>query len=154
MPRTQGIREQGTLSCLIRVRKRQKRWIPGSAAFEDTPALGLPRAACCPSATAKSLLPARLCWHFLPQPPPHSRLCSHCHSALPTAPHQCPSPAETTPTPLHQPVTCTWGCAFSVACAGQTNADFFFFFLHCRIPKQSEFNQATGETAGSDILNL
>lgn len=108
-------------------KKAEKIGIPGSAAFEDTPALGLPRAACCPSAAAKSLLPARLCWHFLPQPPPHSRLCSHCHSALPTALHQCPSPAETTLTPLHQPVTCVWGCAFCVACAGQTNADFFCF---------------------------
>lgn len=141
MPRTQGIRQQGTLSCL-RVRKRWKRCTQVQLPLRTSLPLvwqscQLPLSHSQEPATRSPVLA------FPAQPPPHSRLCSHCHSALPTALHQCPSPAETSPTPLHQPVTCTWDCAFSVACAGQTNADFFFS-LHCRISKQSEFNQATG----------
>lgn len=143
MQNAQDTRYQGTLSCLISVRKRRKRCIPGSAAFEDIPALSLPRAACCPLARAG------ISCHS----PLHTPDCAVTVALL--FPQHCTS-AHLQQKPLQH--LCT---SLSHACGtvpslkpGLAKQMLFFFFLHYRIPKQSEFHQATGETAGSHLLRL
>lgn len=131
MPRTQGIRQQGTLSCLVR--KKQKRCIPGSAAFEDISALSLPRAACCSSACA-----GISCHSPLHTPDCAVTVTLLFHSTAPV-PISSRNHSNTSAPACHMHVGLCLLCSLC-----WPNKCCLVSFLHCRIQKQSELNQATG----------